>query len=147
MTHKTLRNGIPRLAALAAFVAFILLVAAAGCASATPGVRALAGRYELRAVNGKLVPVDALGGAIGGELVLTPDGRAARKVTYARSGLPDPVVFASSGTYRVRGSGITLRLAEQGEVRGEVRSSSIVVGYAGPGGGWVEEEYVRVASG
>jgi hypothetical protein len=147
MRPRTLRNELPRLAALAAFLTFVLLVVAAGCASATTGIAALAGRYELRSVNGKSVPVDALGGAIRGELVLTADGRAARTVTYARSGLPDPVVFASSGTYRVRGSEITLRLPDRGEVRGEIRSSSIVVGYPGPGGRWIEEEYVRVGAG
>jgi hypothetical protein len=146
---------LPTLAALMAFITFVVLVAAAGCSSTPTGVGALAGRYELRAVNGKPVPVDALGGAIAGELVLTVNGRASRTVTYARSGLPQPAVLSASGTYRVRGSEITLRLLEPGrpassptwDVRGDVRSSTIILGYPGPADGWIEEEYVRTGRG
>jgi hypothetical protein len=152
MTPKALRNGIPRLAAFAAFVAFILLVAAASCASTPTGVAAVAGRYELRAVDGRSLPDDRLGGAIAGELVLTAGGRATRTVTYARSGLPDPSVRRMAGTFRVRGTSITLALSAEGatptsrrELAGEVAPSSIVVRYPGPRDRIVEELFVRVA--
>jgi len=155
MTPRAFRNELPRLVALAAFVAFLLLVAAAGCSSTPTSVGAVVGRYELRSVNGSAVPVDALGGAIGGELVLTGDGRAWRTVSYARSGLPGPAVLSASGTYSVRGSEITLRLLEPGrpassptwDVRGDVRSSTIILGYPAATDGWVEEEYVRTGRG
>ena len=151
MTAKTLRSRIPGLAALAAFVAFILLVAAAGCTSTPTGVTALAGRYELRAVEGRSLPDDRLGGAISGELVLTADGGATRRVTYARAGLPDPFVHRMAGSFRVRGTSITLALAAEGatptsrrEFAGEVAPPSIIIRYPGPADQVVEERFVRV---
>lgn len=152
MTPKTLRNRFPRLAALTAFVVFILLVAAAACASGPTGVAALAGRYELRSVDGRALPDERLGGALGGELVLARDGRATRTVRYARSGLPDPFVQRMAGTFRVRGTSITLALTAEGataasrrELAGEVAPPSIVVRYPGPADRIVEELFVRVA--
>ena len=152
MSPKTLRNEVPRLAALAAFVAFILLVAAAGCTSAPTGVAALAGRYELRSVDGRSLPDDRLGGAIGGELVLTADGRATRTLQHATSGIPGPITRRASGAYRRRGPEITLVLvgraagapAATWTARGEVQLPTITLRYPGLADGIVEEVYVRV---
>jgi hypothetical protein len=121
----------------------------AACLSTPAALRGLAGRYELRSVNGAAVPVDALGGALRGELVLTATGRATRTVLYARSGLPEPVVHRAAGSYRVRGSGITLSLAVQDSAspwraNGEIRSPSIIIRYPGRSDRMVEEEYVKV---
>jgi hypothetical protein len=95
--------------------------------------------------------VDALGGAISGELVLTADGRFTRVVNYARSGVPEPWVARTAGMYRVRGAEITFRFFQDGkqpplaswELRGEVRLPSIVFRDVGPADEAVEEEYVR----
>jgi hypothetical protein len=130
----------------------ILSTAAAGCSSTPVGVEALAGRYELRSVNARAVPVDALGGAVGGELVLSDHGRVRRVVQYATSGVPGPIAMRANGSYRVRGNEITLDLTEEprGEllarpwrIRGEVQSARIVLRYPGRGGADTEEVYVR----
>jgi len=150
---KTLRNHFPTLLALAAFIAFTLLVATAGCASTPTGIAAHAGRYELRAVDGRPLPDDRLGGAIAGELVLRGDGRARRVVQYATSGIPGPIVTRASGTYHVRGSAVTFDLDEElrpsgtrrRRVRGETGASSVTLRYPGRGNQMVEELYVRVA--
>jgi hypothetical protein len=125
--------------------------AATGCSSAPVGVEALVGRYELRSVNGRTVPVDALGGALGGELVLSDNGRVRRVVQYARSGIPGPVVSRANGSYRVRGKEITIDLEPRGSLpdrasrlRGEIASSTIVLRYARAGTIDTEELYVRV---
>ncbi len=130
----------------------ILSTAAAGCSSTPVGVEALAGRYELRSVNARAVPVDALGGAVGGELVLSDHGRVRRVVQYATSGVPGPIAMRANGSYRVRGNEITLDLTEEprGEllarpwrIRGEVQSARIVLRSPGRGGADTEEVYVR----
>jgi hypothetical protein len=115
------------------------------------GVTALAGRYELRSVDGRAVPVDALGGALGGEVQLAADGRAMRVVRYATSGIPGPIEIRGTGTYRVRGSQITLALDETGpragrnrrQVSGDVKPPLLVLRYRRPAGGIIEERYVR----
>ncbi len=122
--------------------------------SSTPrdAAAALAGRYELRSVDGRAVPVDALGGALGGDIRLTADGHVTRVVQYATSGIPGPIVNRGTGTYRARGSRITLTLTEQGrtarlgrwQVSGDVQLPALVLRYAGPAGGIVEERYMRV---
>src|SRR5688572_22525985 len=90
-----------------------LYAAASGCSSTSTAVTALTGRYELRSVDGCAVPVDALGGALGGDIQLSADGRATRVVRYATSGIPGPIVARASGTYRVRGWEITFDLDEE----------------------------------
>jgi hypothetical protein len=131
----------------------ILGTAASSCSSTPVGVEALAGRYELRSVNARTVPVDALGGALGGELVLSDHGRVRRAVQYATSGVPGPIVMRANGSYRVRGNEITLDLTEEPRgallarpwrIRGEVASPRIVLRYPGPGDVNTEEVYVRV---
>ncbi|MFN2566895.1 MAG: hypothetical protein ABR499_18000 [Gemmatimonadaceae bacterium] len=147
---KTLRDRFPTLAALVAFLAFTVLVAAAGCSSTPTGVAELAGRYELRSVDRRALPDDRLGGAIAGELVLITSGRATRTVQYATSGVLGPFVHQLSGTYRVRGTTITLVLAPEGSpasrraFRGEADPPTIVFRYLGPTDAIVEELYVRV---
>jgi hypothetical protein len=134
------------------FAVALLVALASACSSSPANVRALVGRYELRSVNGRAVPVDALGGALGGDLVLTRDGRAIRVVRYARSGLPGPFVHRTPGTYRRQGTEITFRFLGDGQpasaplwdVRGEARPPSILLRYRRPAGGTVEEHYVRV---
>src|SRR5687768_16946336 len=42
-----------------------LLAAISGCSSTPTGIPAVAGRYELRSVDGRAVPIEALGGALG----------------------------------------------------------------------------------
>jgi hypothetical protein len=152
-TLKTFRNRLPTLAALVAFITFALLVAAAGCSSSTPtGVAPSAGHYELRAVDGRSLPDDRLGGAIAGELVLTRDGRATRTVQYATSGVPGPIVRRGDGTYRWRGREVRLLLVQEHvvfpentvEIRGEVGRGTIVLRAPGPAGRVAEETYVRV---
>ncbi len=81
------------------------------CSSTPRDAAALAGRYELRSVDGRAVPVDALGGALGGDIRLTADGHVTRVVQYATSGIPGPIVNRGTGTYRARGSRITLTAA------------------------------------
>ena len=131
----------------------MLSTAAAGCSSTPVGVEALAGRYELRSVNSRSVPVDALGGALGGELVLSDHGRVRRVVQYATSGIPGPITVRAKGSYRVRGNEITLDMTEEPRgtllarpwrVRGDVSSPRIILRYAGRGGVETEEVYVRV---
>jgi hypothetical protein len=132
--------------------AALVMAPALGCSSTPAGVAALAGRYELRTVDGRPVPVDALGGALAGELQLSADGRVTRVVQYATSGVPGPIVNRATGTYRVHGSQVTLSLAEEGrtarlarwQVRGEVRLPTLVLRYPRPGEWMVEELYVRV---
>lgn len=117
------------------------------------GLAAVVGRYELRSVDGRTVPVDALGGALGGDVQLTADGRVTRVVRYATSGIPGPIVNRAAGTYRVRGSQITLTLTEgahtarlgRWQVNGEVQLPALVLRYPGRGDKLVEERYVRVA--
>src|SRR5687767_6142502 len=99
---------------LRAFISFALSAAATGCSLTPTAIATLAGRYELRSVDGRAVPVDALGGALGGDIQLSPDGRATRVVRYATSGIPGPIVARASGTYRVRGWEITMTLTEDG---------------------------------
>ena len=145
------RNRIPTIAALAAFIVFVLLVAAAGCSSVPTGVAPLAGRYELRSVDGRSLPDDRLGGAVDGQLVLTSDGRATRTVRYATSGIPGPITRRASGSFSRRGEEITLVLVREGialpeatwEVRGEARPPAITLRYRGPRNVDVEEVYVR----
>jgi hypothetical protein len=130
-------------------------VAALGCSSTPTGVAAVAGRYELRSVDGRAVPVDALGGALGGALTLTADGRVTRIVQYATSGIPGPIVNRATGTYRARGSQITLLLTEEGrtarlarwQVSGELQLPAVILRYPGRGGSTVEEWYVRAGGG
>ncbi len=133
----------------------MVLVATAvpGCSSTSVGVEAAAGRYELHSVSGRAVPVDALGGALAGELVLRADGRARRIVQYATSGIPGPIVVRGSGSYRLRGVEIALDLVDEsrGSVaarpwrgRGEVEPQRITLRYPGPADGITEEVYVRV---
>ena len=134
-----------------AFSTAAWLAAVSSCASTTPAVAALAGRYELRSVNGRSVPIEALGGALGGDLVLTADGRATRVVRYVSSGVPGPIVHRTAGTYRLRGTEITLDLDQevgpastrQRQMRGDVQRSSILLRYPGPADRTVEELYVR----
>jgi hypothetical protein len=131
----------------------IAVTAWTGCSSTPVGVEALAGRYELRTVNGRAVPVDALGGALGGELVLSDNGRVRRIVQYATSGIPGPIVMRANGSYRVRGNEITLDLVEEPRgtllarpwrVRGDVATPRIILRYEGRGETDTEEVYVRV---
>ena len=134
------------------FAALVVASGAAGCSSTPVGVEALAGRYELRTVNARTVPVDALGGALGGELVLFDHGRVRRVVQYATSGIPGPITMRANGSYRVRGNDITLDLTDEPRgqllarpwrVRGEVSSARIILRYEGRGGIATEEVYVR----
>lgn len=138
---------LPSIPALLAAV-----VASTACSSTPVGVEALAGRYELRSVNARTVPVDALGGALGGELVLSDHGRVRRMVEYATSGIPGPIVVRANGSYRVRGNEIAIDLVEEPRgsliarpwrLRGEVVSGRIVLRYQGRGGAETEEVYVR----
>jgi hypothetical protein len=130
-----------------------LYTAASACSTTPTGVAALAGRYELRSVGGRPVPVEALGGALGGDIQLGADGRVTRVVRYATSGIPGPIVTRATGTYRARGSQITLTLTEQGrtarpgrwQVSGELQPPSLVLRYPGRADGVVEERYVRVS--
>ena len=130
-----------------------LCAGASSCSSTRTGVAALAGRYELRAVDGRTVPVDALGGAFGGEIQLGANGRVTRVVRYATSGIPGPIVTRASGTYRIRGSQIMLTLTEEGrtsrirrrQVSGEVQLPALVLRYPGRANEMVEERWVRVA--
>jgi hypothetical protein len=149
--HQTRMFSLRSIRTVSALVT--LASALVGCTSTPVGVEALAGRYELRSVNARTVPVDALGGAIGGELVLSDHGRVRRVVQYATSGIPGPITMRANGSYRVRGNEITLDLTEEprGEllarpwrIRGEVRSARIVLRYSGPRGADTEEVYVRV---
>jgi hypothetical protein len=143
-----------RLALNRSLVAVALVgTAVAGCASTPVDVEGLAGRYELRSVNGRTVPVDALGGAIGGELVLSADGQATRVVQRATSGIPGPITVRASGSYRVRGAEIALDLVQESRgpatarpwrARGELASPRITLRYPGPGDRITEEVYVRV---
>jgi hypothetical protein len=127
--------------------------ATSGCSSTPTGVAALAGRYELRSVGGRVVPVEALGGAIGGDVQLSADGRVTRVVQYATSGIPGPIVTRAMGTYRVRGSRITLTLTEEGrtarlgrwQVSGEVQPPFLLLRYPGRADEMVEERYVRLS--
>jgi hypothetical protein len=130
-----------------------VLVTSTACSSTPVGVEALAGRYELRSVNGRTVPVDALGGALGGALVLSDHGRVRRVVQYATSGIPGPITMRVNGSYSVRGKEITLDLVEEARgsllarprrVRGEVGQGRIVLRYPGRGDAESEEVYVRV---
>jgi len=154
-TIKTLRNRLPTLAVLLAFITFTLLVAAVSCSSTPTDVASLAGRYELRSVDGRTLPDDRLGGAIAGELVFTADGRATRTVQHATSGVPGPIVRRGEGTFRRRGGVVTLNLVQKGlaipaatsEIRGEVRADTIVLRTPGPAGGAIDEAYVRVGKG
>jgi hypothetical protein len=138
------------------FIATIALVAvigvlAAGCSSTPTGVAELAGRYELRSVDGRSLPDDRLGGVISGELVLTASGRVTRTVIHARSGLPEPATIRYTGTYRVRGSTIMLSIASDGspvttrwQVNGEVRApTTVLLRFPGPVDAAIEEIYVR----
>ena len=130
-----------------------LLAAAPACgrdpAPTTAG--ALAGTYELRTVDGRAVPVDALGGVIGGRIVLTRDGRVTRVVQVATSGVPGPVELRSTGTYEVTGSKIRFHLVAERSVaatlplqsEGELRGRHLVLRHGAPASGWVEETYVR----
>lgn len=155
LLHLTLRQCQMRcLSSLRALSALLLAAATpTGCSSTPVGVEALAGRYELRTVNGRAVPVDALGGALGGELVLSDNGRVRRIVQYATSGIPGPIIVRANGSYRVRGSEITLDLVEEPRgtllarpwtVRGDVATPRIILRYEGRGGTDTEEVYVRV---
>ena len=140
-----------------AFLRTVLALAfgatAPACSSTPTGVAALAGRYELRSVDGRPVPVDALGGALGGDIQLGADGRVTRVVQYATSGIPGPIVSRATGTYRARRAQITLVLAEEGrtarlgrfQVNGEVQLPTLVLRYPGRADGLVEERYVRIA--
>ena len=144
---------MPYLSSFRALFAFLLAaVTTAGCSSTPVGVEALAGRYELRAVNGRAVPVDALGGALGGELVLSDHGRVRRTVQYATSGVPGPIVVRANGSYHVRGNEITMDLVEESRgtllarpwrLRGDVATSRIILRYEGRGKTDTEEVYVR----
>ncbi len=133
--------------------AALLAVLTFACSSNAARARTVAGRYELRSVNGKAVPVDALGGALGGELVLSASGRGRRVVSYARSGVPEPFVHRSAGTYSVSGSEITLSFFTEGPrqpasrwtARGELHGRSILIRHSGRAGEMVEEEYVKVS--
>jgi hypothetical protein len=130
-----------------------LHAAASGCSSTPTAVAALAGRYELRSVNGRAVPVDALGGALGGDVQLSPDGRVTRVVQYATSGIPGPIVTRATGAYRVRGSQITLTLTEEGrraqprrlQVSGEAQLPALVLRYPVRAERMVKERWMRVA--
>jgi hypothetical protein len=138
--------------ALAAALA-AALVASTACSSTRMDIEALAGRYELRSVNARTVPVDALGGALGGELVLSDHGRVRRIVQYATSGVPGPITMRANGSYSVRGKEITLDLVEEPrgallarsrQLRGEVVQGRIILRYPGRAGADTEEVYVRV---
>jgi hypothetical protein len=133
--------------------AISLLAAISGCASTPTGIAAVAGRYELRSVDGRAVPIEALGGALGGHIQLGADGRVTRVVQYVTSGIPGPIVARATGTYRARGSQITLTVTEEGrtarlgrrQVNGDVQLPALVLKYPGPADRIVEERYVRVA--
>jgi hypothetical protein len=132
-------------------VSALVAVALAGCSSVPTGVAAIAGRYELRSVDGRSLPDERLGGALRGELVLTPLGQAHRVVTYARSGLPDPYVHRTGGTYRVADGRVMLTLTEEARpsssswrITGDVQGSAIVFRYPGPTDRVIEERYVKV---
>jgi hypothetical protein len=131
--------------------AAIVGLAIVGCLSVPTGVAALGGRYELRSVDGRTLPDERLGGALRGELVLTPLGQARRVVTYARSGLPDPYVHRAAGTYRVSDGRVTLTLTEEANpssspwrITGDVQGSTIVLRYVGRTDRVIEEQYVKV---
>src|SRR5688572_5738727 len=135
--HRTRMSSLRSIRTVSALA---ILSTAAGCTSTPVGVEALAGRYELRSVNARTVPVDALGGAVGGELVLSDHGRVRRLVQYATSGVPGPIAMRANGSYRVRGNEITLDLTEEPRgqllarpwrIRGEVQSARIVLRYPG----------------
>ncbi len=124
---------------------------AVGCSSAPLGVESVAGRYELRTVNGRSVPTDGLGATLSGELVLSRDGQARRVVRYATSGIPGPIDIRASGQFRVKGPEIAFELNEElrpsgtrrWRVLGAVEPSAIVLRYLGRGDRLVEERYVR----
>jgi hypothetical protein len=133
--------------------ALIIITLASGCSSIPTAATALAGRYELRSVDGRTVPVEALGGALGGQIQLSADGRVTRVVHYATSGIPGPIVTRASGTYRVRGSQITLTLTEEGrraqprrlQVSGEAQLPALVLRYPVRAERMVKERWMRVA--
>jgi hypothetical protein len=134
-------------------LAVALLLAAPACSSSPTDAESVAGVYELRAVNGRAVPIHDLGGALDGSLVLTRDGRATRHIRYGSSGVPDPIPVTEVGTFQVEGSQITFRLLDTEaapgalpwERSGELRSRTILFRWPAPGagGGWVEERYER----
>ena len=138
---------------LCAAYSALLVAAAPGCgrdpAPTTAGV--VAGTYVLRSVDGRAVPVDALGGTLGGRIVLSRDGRATRVVQLATSGIPGPIEKRWTGTYEVTGSEISFRLVAEGspegtlpvQERGGLRDERLTLRYGAPRGGWVEEIYVR----
>ena len=142
-------------ATLHAVCCALLLAAAPSCGRepSPTSADALAGAYELRSVNGRAVPVDALGGAVSGRLVLTRDGRVTRTIRYATSGVPGPIEQRSTGTYEVTGSEVSYRVVDERspegtlplEAQGELRARRLTFRYPAPGvgGGRVEEEYVR----
>jgi hypothetical protein len=140
-------------ASIRSLSAIALCAGIASCFSTPTGVAALVGRYQLRSVDGRAVPVEALGGALGGDLQFGADGRVTRVVRYATSGIPGPIVTRATGTYRVRGSHITLTLTEEGrtarlgrwQVSGDVQLPALVLRYPGRGDRMVEERWVRVA--
>lgn len=95
---------------LAAFLLPLLI----GCSGTTePGISAeAAGRYLLMAVNGDALPAPGPKGAQQGELILTIDGIAVRRVVYA-TGYPDLTeTSVAVGSYRLQGSTLDLRLRE-----------------------------------
>ena len=139
----------------AAACSALLAAAAGGCGrdSAPTTASALAGTYQLRWVNERPVPVDALGGAVDGRLVLSRDGSVTRSIRYATSGIPGPIEHLSAGTYDLIGSEITYQVTPVGSpegtaplaAEGELRAGRLTFRYRGlPGGGLVEETYVRV---
>jgi hypothetical protein len=150
MTRNTLHDRLYSLATLVVLAG--IAFAGVGCSSTPTGVAGVAGRYELRSVDGRSLPDERLGGAIGGEMLLSADGYARRVVRYATSGIPGPIVNRATGGYRMRGSQITLTLTEQGrtarlgrwQVSGEVQPPVLVLRYFGPAERMVEERYVRV---
>lgn len=140
-------------ASIRALCVVVFSAMALSCASIPAGVSPAVGRYELRTVNGRAVPVDGLGGALAGEMRLDADGRATRVVQYASSGVPGPIVIRSSGRYRVRGTQLTLTLANEGrgalstrwQASGDLQLPALVLRYPGPADRIVEERYVKVS--
>ena len=139
---------------ISALACCAVLAALHGCgrdpAPTTAG--ALAGTYQLRWVNERPVPIDLLGGAVDGRLVLTRDGQVTRSVRYATSGVPGPIEHLSAGTYEVIGPEISYRVtpvnSPEGtpplEAQGELRAGRLTFRYQSlPGGGLMEETYVR----